>query len=368
MKLSGVLPDSFCFSVSRKDGPVFQERRATLLRPFLPEIGCLFLNLPDGTGEGGGSGRGRGGKWDRDRPVPEVGVISNKKITQKNMENNRRKPDWLKIKLPMGQLSVEVMRTVRGHHLNTICTSGRCPNQGECWGCGTATFMIAGNVCTRACKFCNVATGRPSPLDPREPERVAASVRLLKLKHVVITSVDRDDVEDLGAAHWVEVIQAVKRLNPETTMEVLIPDFQGRPELVQRILDVQPEVVSHNLETVRRLSDQVRSRATYEVSLQVIGQVAASGTVAKSGIMLGLGETREEILRTMDDLRAVGCRVMTIGQYLQPTARNIEVKAYIRPEVFEEYKRIGLEKGFDFVESGPLVRSSYHAERHVIKK
>jgi len=283
------------------------------------------------------------------------------------MENNRRKPDWLKIKLPMGQLSVSVMNTIRGHRLNTICTSGKCPNQGECWGCGTATFMIGGNICTRACRFCNVTTGRPLPLDPAEPEHVARSVKLLGLKHAVITSVDRDDLDDLGAGHWVSVIRAIREENPETTMEVLIPDFQGRRELVAQIIEARPEVISHNLETVRRLSGSVRSRATYEVSLQVGAQVAASGIVSKSGIMLGLGETREEVLRTMDDLREVGCRVMTIGQYLQPTADNIEVKEYIRPEVFDEYRQIGLEKGFTFVESGPLVRSSYHAERHVCK-
>lgn len=283
------------------------------------------------------------------------------------MENTRRKPEWLKIKLPMGQLSVDVLNTIRGHHLNTICTSGRCPNQGECWGCGTATFMIGGNICTRACKFCNVTTGHPAPLDPQEPEHVARSIRLLGLKHAVITSVDRDDVEDLGASHWVKVIRAIRKENPDTTMEVLIPDFQGRTDLVQQVIDAGPEVISHNLETVRRLSDSVRSRATYEVSLKVIGQIAASQCVAKSGIMLGLGETREEILETMDDLRNVGCQVMTIGQYLQPTAKNTEVKEYIRPEVFEEYKEIGLRKGFTFVESGPLVRSSYHAERHIKK-
>lgn len=281
------------------------------------------------------------------------------------MENNRRKPDWLKIKLPMGQLSVEVLNTIRGHQLNTICTSGRCPNQGECWGCGTATFMIGGDVCTRACKFCNVKTGHPSPLNPAEPENIADSVRLLGLKHAVITSVDRDDVEDFGAAHWVKVIRAVKVKNPHTTMEVLIPDFQGQLELVRLIIQAAPEVISHNLETVRRLSDSVRSRAKYDVSLQVIRQISESGIVSKSGIMLGLGETREEILETMDDLRAVGCHVMTIGQYLQPTAQNIEVREYITPETFEEYRTIGLAKGFTHVESGPLVRSSYHAERHV---
>lgn len=284
------------------------------------------------------------------------------------MTNSRRKPEWLKIQLPMGQLSVEVMNTIRNNQLNTICTSGRCPNQGECWGCRTATFMIGGNICTRSCRFCNVTTGHPAPLDPAEPDHVAESVKALKLKHVVITSVDRDDVEDLGASHWVKVIESVKRENPNTTMEVLIPDFQGRPELVAQVIAAKPEVISHNLETVRRLSDNVRSRAKYDTSLQVLKQIADSGIVAKSGIMLGLGETREEILETMDDLRAIGCRVMTIGQYLQPTAKNIEVKEYIRPEVFEEYKTIGLEKGFSFVESGPLVRSSYHAERHVVRK
>ena len=274
----------------------------------------------------------------------------------------------MKIQLPMGQLSVEVMNTIRNNQLNTICTSGRCPNQGECWGCRTATFMIGGNICTRLCRFCNVTTGHPAPLDPAEPDHVAESVKALKLKHVVITFVDRDDVEDLGASHWVKVIESVKRENPNTTMEVLIPDFQGRPELVAQVIAAKPEVISHNLETVRRLSDSVRSRAKYDTSLQVLKQIADSGIVAKSGIMLGLGETREEILETMDDLRAIGCRVMTIGQYLQPTAKNIEVKEYIRPEVFEEYKTIGLEKGFSFVESGPLVRSSYHAERHVVRK
>lgn len=280
------------------------------------------------------------------------------------MDNSRRKPEWLKIKLPMGQLSVEVLNTIRGHQLNTICTSGRCPNQGECWGCGTATFMIAGNICTRACKFCNVTTGRPLPLDPEEPDRIAQSVKLLKLRHVVVTSVDRDDLDDLGASHWVKVIRAIKQENPSATMEVLIPDFQGCRNFIQQVILACPEVISHNLETVRRLSDDVRSKATYEVSLQVIGQVASAGIIAKSGIMLGLGETREEILQTMDDLRGVGCQVMTIGQYLQPTAKNIEVKEYIHPDVFEEYKSIGIAKGFTYVESGPLVRSSYHAERH----
>lgn len=279
--------------------------------------------------------------------------------------NTRRKPEWLKIKLPMGQLSTGVLNIVRGHGLHTICTSGMCPNQGECWGAGTATFMIGGDVCTRACRFCNVKTGHPAPLDPAEPENIATSVKLLKLRHAVITSVDRDDLDDLGAGHWVKVIEAVKRENPDTTMEVLIPDFQGRPELIQQVIDTRPNVISHNMETVRRLSDSVRSRAKYDISLRVIKQISDSGIVSKSGIMLGLGETREEILQTMDDLRAVGCQVMTIGQYLQPTEKNLEVKEYVTPETFEEYGCIGREKGFRHVESGPLVRSSYHAERHV---
>ncbi len=279
--------------------------------------------------------------------------------------SSRRKPDWLKIKLPKGQLSVEVLNVVRGHNLHTICTSGMCPNQGECWGCGTATFMICGDVCTRGCRFCNVKTGRPAPLDTGEPEHIAESVRLLKLKHVVLTSVDRDDLDDLGAGHWVKVIEAVKRENEGVTMEVLIPDFQGRRELIRQVIEACPEVISHNLETVRRLTPSIRSRATYDMSLEVVRQVAESGVISKSGIMLGLGETREEILQTMDDLRSVGCRVMTIGQYLQPTAANVEVKEYVTPQVFDEYKRIGLEKGFTHVESGPLVRSSYHAERHI---
>lgn len=279
--------------------------------------------------------------------------------------NTRRKPEWLKIKLPMGQLSTGVLNIVRGHGLHTICTSGMCPNQGECWGAGTATFMIGGDVCTRACRFCNVKTGHPAPLDPAEPENIATSVKLLKLRHAVITSVDRDDLDDLGAGHWVKVIEAVKRENPDTTMEVLIPDFQGRPELIQQVIDTRPNVISHNMETVRRLSDSVRSRAKYDISLRVIKQISDSGIVSKSGIMLGLGETREEILQTMDDLRAVGCQVMTIGQYLQPTEKNLEVKEYVTPETFEEFGRIGREKGFRHVESGPLVRSSYHAERHV---
>lgn len=284
------------------------------------------------------------------------------------MENSRRKPDWLKIKLPMGELSRKVQDTIKDNDLHTICTSGRCPNQGECWGCGTATFMIGGDICTRGCRFCNVKTGKPLPLDPTEPQHVADSVHLLQLKHVVITSVDRDDLPDLGASHWASVIREVKKLNPSTTMEVLIPDFQVRSELIDLVIAEKPEVISHNLETVRRLTPSIRSKATYDGSLKVLKQIAASGITAKSGIMLGLGETRDEILQAMDDLLVVGCSVMTIGQYLQPTRQNVEVQEYVRPETFAEYKEIGLEKGFRFVESGPLVRSSYHAERHVERK
>lgn len=259
---------------------------------------------------------------------------------------------------------MQVNEVVRTHRLHTICTDGLCPNRSECWARGTATFMVGGDVCTRSCKFCHVKTGRPSALDPKEPENIARSVKLLQLRHAVITSVDRDDLPDLGAAHWVRVIQAVRAANPGVTMETLIPDFQGRPELISLVLGARPEVVSHNLETVRRLSKSIRSRATYEASLEVIRQVAASGVVAKSGVMLGLGETREEILETMDDLRSAGCSVMTIGQYLQPSEKNVEVAEYVRPETFEEYRRIGKEKGFAHVESAPLVRSSYHAEKH----
>jgi lipoic acid synthetase len=273
---------------------------------------------------------------------------------------HKRKPEWLKIKLPQTNLAA-----INKHRLHTICSSGLCPNRGECWGCGTATFMIGGDICTRACKFCNVKTGRPAPLDPDEPRRIADSVRSLQLKHVVITSVDRDDLSDLGASHWVKVIEAVKATNPGTTMEVLIPDFQGRKELVNLIPEAHPEVVSHNLETVRRLSKAVRSRATYDTSLEVIRQIAGYGIVAKSGIMLGLGETRDEIIETMDDLLEAGCSVMTIGQYLQPSRNNIEVSEYVHPDIFAEYQRTGREKGFAHIESAPLVRSSYHAERHV---
>jgi lipoic acid synthetase len=278
---------------------------------------------------------------------------------------NRKKPDWLKIKLAQGKISETVLHVINKNDINTICVSGMCPNKGECWGCGTATFMIAGNICTRSCKFCNVTTGKPLSLDITEPDNIADAVKTLKLKHVVITSVDRDDLADLGANHWTNVIGKIKSKNPEITMETLIPDFQGKRELIRLIIKAQPEVISHNLETVERLTPVIRSGAAYKRSLQLIEQVAESGIVAKSGIMLGLGETRNEIIQTMHDLRNVACNVLTIGQYLQPGRKNIKVEEYVLPEVFEEYKHIGLEKGFTHVESAPLVRSSYHAERHV---
>lgn len=278
-----------------------------------------------------------------------------------------RKPEWLKIKIPAGKEYVQVKDIVNRHKLHTICTSGLCPNIADCWGRGTATFMILGDICTRSCKFCATKTGVPAPLDPAEPLNVAKSIKLMRLKHCVITSVDRDDLPDCGATHWAETIRQVKKLNPETTLEVLIPDFLGKSHLVQTIIDTGVEVISHNLETVRRLTPKIRSAAKYDRSLEVIKQMANSGLVAKSGIMVGLGETNDEVLQTMDDLLAVGCSVMTIGQYLQPTKRHLPVAEYVHPEQFEKWKEAGLQKGFRFVESYPLVRSSYRAERHVIK-
>ena len=281
-----------------------------------------------------------------------------------------RKPEWLKISIGANERYTETKRIVESHCLHTICSSGRCPNMGECWGRGTATFMIGGNICTRSCKFCNTQTGRPLPLDPQEPTHVAESVRLMKLSHAVVTSVDRDDLPDLGAAHWAQTIREIRRLNPETTIEVLIPDFQGRKELVEQVIEARPDIISHNMETVRRISPLVRSAARYDTSLEVIRQIAASGITAKSGIMVGLGETPAEVEELMDDLRQVGChiltagcQIMTIGQYLQPSHRHYPVAAYVTPEQFKRYEETGLAKGFTQVESGPLVRSSYHAEK-----
>lgn len=276
-----------------------------------------------------------------------------------------RKPEWLKISIGANERYTETKRIVESHCLHTICSSGRCPNMGECWGKGTATFMIAGDICTRSCKFCNTQTGRPLPLDPDEPAHVAESIALMKLSHAVITSVDRDDLPDLGAAHWAQTIREIKRLNPETTTEVLIPDFQGRKELIDQVIKACPEIISHNMETVKRISPQVRSAANYHTSLDVIRQIAESGITAKSGIMVGLGETPAEVEELMDDLISVGCKILTIGQYLQPTHKHFPVAAYITPEQFAVYKETGLKKGFEQVESAPLVRSSYHAEKHI---
>ncbi len=277
----------------------------------------------------------------------------------------RRKPEWLKIKLPRGFKTSQVVGLLNEKHLHTICSSGMCPNRGECWGNGTATFMIGGNVCTRNCRFCNVTTGKPIPLNKKEIDDVIESVKSLNLKHVVITSVDRDDLEDCGASHWADMIRSLKRECPEVTMEVLIPDFKGRLDLVDLVIAEKPNIISHNLETTRRLTPNVRCFATYDNSLKVLKHISDSGIRTKSGIMLGLGETREEILQTMDDLLSVGCSVMTIGQYLQPTKDNYPLQEYIHPDVFAEYAVIGKEKGFLYIESSPLVRSSYHAEKHI---
>ncbi|MFZ5553246.1 MAG: lipoyl synthase [Bacteroidota bacterium] len=275
------------------------------------------------------------------------------------------KPKWLRVKLPTGENYKKVRSLVDEHKLHTICESGNCPNMGECWGEGTATFMILGNTCTRSCGFCAVATGKPLEADPFEPARVALSVELMKVKHCVITSVDRDDLPDGGSEIWAQTVKAIRRKSPSTTLETLIPDFMGKWENLQRIIDVKPEVVSHNLETVRRLTKQVRIQAKYDRSLEVLLRLKQAGLKTKSGVMLGLGETEEEIIETMDDLRSVGVDILTLGQYLQPTAKHLPVMEFVTPERFEKYRLLGLEKGFRYVESGPLVRSSYHAEKHI---
>lgn len=276
-----------------------------------------------------------------------------------------RKPEWLRTKLYSESNFSHVSQVIKQHGLHTICTSGRCPNQSECWSKGTATLMIAGDICTRACKFCNTITGRPLPLDADEPRKVADSIKLMKLRHAVITSVDRDDLKDHGANHWAETIRNIKTVNPETTLEVLIPDFEGREELIDMVINEKPNIISHNLETVRRLTPQIRTKAKYDTSLKVLAYVASKNITAKTGIMLGLGETEEEVLQLMDDALAHGCTILTIGQYMQPSRKNIAVSEYIHPDKFEEYKQIGLQKGFRQVESGPFVRSSYCAEKHV---
>jgi lipoic acid synthetase len=275
------------------------------------------------------------------------------------------KPKWLRVKLPTGEKYKNLRNIVSEYKLHTICESGSCPNMGECWGAGTATFMIMGNTCTRSCGFCGVSTGKPDEMDSAEPQRVARSVRLMDVKHCVITSVDRDDLKDGGSIIWAETVKAVRRVSPETTLETLIPDFMGNWENLQRIIDVTPEIVSHNIETVRRLTKSVRIQAKYDRSLEVLRRLKKGGMRTKSGIMVGLGETKQEVIEAMDDLRSVGTDILTIGQYLQPSKTHLNVSGYITPEVFKEFETIGLEKGFRFVESGPLVRSSYHAEKHL---
>ncbi len=274
-----------------------------------------------------------------------------------------RKPDWLKIKIGGSLQFASTKNVVEGQRMNTICHSGNCPNMGECWARGTATFMIAGDICTRSCKFCNTKTGKPLPLDPDEPRRVAESVKALNLKYAVITSVDRDDLPDQGAEHWVQTIRHIREACPGTGVEVLIPDFQGKTELVDKVCAAGATVVAHNMETVRRLTPTVRSAAKYDVSLSVLQRIAQNGIPAKTGVMLGLGETPEEILQLMDDLIAIDCRILTLGQYLQPTRKHLPVQEYVHPDTFARYKQIALDKGFKHVESGPLVRSSYHAEK-----
>ena len=276
-----------------------------------------------------------------------------------------KKPDWLRVKLPTGENYIKVRGIVSKHKLNTICESGNCPNMGECWGVGTATFMILGNICTRSCGFCAVATGKPNPADWDEPKRIAESVKLMNVKHCVITSVDRDDLKDGGSIIWAETIKEIRAISPETKFECLIPDFAGKWDNLQRIIDVKPDIVSHNIETVRRLTAQVRIQAKYDRSLEVLKRLDEAGVKTKSGIMLGLGETEQEILETIDDLAFVKCDVITMGQYLQPTPKHLPVDRFVHPDDFKKYKDYALNKGFKFVESGPLVRSSYHAEKHI---
>jgi lipoic acid synthetase len=280
-------------------------------------------------------------------------------------ERRRRLPDWFRMERAKGETYSKVKNLVNKNHLHTICTSGNCPNIGECWNAGTATFMILGDICTRSCKFCSVKTGKPLPVDKNEPRRLANAIRIMKIKHAVLTSVDRDDLDDGGSGFWAEVIITIKEINPEVTMETLIPDFDGEESFLMNIIQAAPEVISHNLETVRRLTPQIRSRAKYDRSLKVLKFLTEKGCITKSGLMLGLGENEEEVLEAMDDLRQAGCKILTLGQYLTPTLEHIAVQEYIPPEKFEFYRLAALGKGFTHVESSPLVRSSYHAEKHV---
>jgi lipoic acid synthetase len=286
-------------------------------------------------------------------------------IEKDNSEIRIKKPKWLRVKLPTGENYRKVRSLVDEHKLHTICESGSCPNMGECWGEGTATFMILGNICTRSCGFCAVKTGRPEEVDLYEPGKVAQSVKIMQVKHAVITSVDRDDLKDGGAEIWAQTVRAIRQQSPGTTMETLIPDFAGIWDNLQVIIDVAPEIVSHNLETVRRLTKAVRIQAKYDRSLEVLFRLKKGGMRTKSGVMLGLGETEDEIIETMEDLRAVNVDILTIGQYLQPTPKHLPIAEFVTPERFEKYRILGLEMGFRYVESGPLVRSSYHAEKHL---
>jgi len=294
-------------------------------------------------------------------------MVDNPTNTTEKLSNERvQKPKWLRVKLPTGENYKQVRGLVDKYKLHTICESGHCPNMGECWGAGTATFMILGNICTRSCGFCNVATGRPLNVDWEEPEKVARSVKLMKIKHAVLTSVDRDDLADGGSIIWAETVRAIRRISPETTMETLIPDFKGELHNVDRIIEANPEIVSHNMETVRRLTRKVRIQAQFDRSLMVLKYLKEQGIRrTKSGIMLGLGETKEEVIEAMRELREADVDIITLGQYLQPTKRHLPVVEFITPEVFKELEEIGLEMSFKFVESGPLVRSSYHAEKHI---
>ncbi|MDR4989377.1 MAG: lipoyl synthase [Bacteroidales bacterium] len=292
--------------------------------------------------------------------------MSDKKTSYTSRMKYLKKPPWLRRQLTNAYDYRKVKGNLDTAALHTICESGACPNKGECWGAGTATFMILGDICTRSCRFCNVKTGKPLPPNPGEPENVARMVKEMNIRHCVITSVDRDDLPDGGAAHWAHTLKAIKKLSPDTTIEALIPDFKGKTADIKTVMDARPEVISHNLETVRRLTREVRVYANYETSLQVLNYIAGNSNIrTKSGIMLGLGETEEEILETMDDLLMVNTKVITIGQYLQPTIRHLPVKKYIHPDDFERYASIARAKGFLYVESAPLVRSSYHAEKHV---
>jgi len=286
-------------------------------------------------------------------------------VNKPEKEPRKRKPDWLRVKLPIGQEFKKVRNLVDKYKLHTICQSGSCPNMGECWGAGTATFMILGNTCTRSCSFCAVKTGRPPEYDADEPRRVAEAIKLMEVKHAVITSVNRDELKDRGAEIWYETVRLTKEMSPSTTIETLIPDTKANWEALERMISGGQEVVSHNMETVESLYRKVRPQAKYHRSLEQIQRTKAFGKRTKSGIMVGVGETDEEVFKTMDDLVAHGCDVLTIGQYLQPTKMHLAVESFVHPEKFAEYKAVGLEKGFDFVESGPLVRSSYHAERHL---